>query len=253
MNTSSPIAIVTGGSRGLGRSTVLSLAKRGVHSIFTYHSNRAEAEKVASLTREAGAKAVALQLDTGNFSAFEDFVTAVRKTLQSWGRERFDYLVNNAGNSQHINFEKMTEADFDAVVNVHFKGVYFLTQKLLPLMNDGGRIANFSSGLTRVAVPGSSAYAAAKGAVEILTRYLAKELGPRRITANVVAPGPIQTDFSGGMVRDNPEVNKMVSAMTALGRPGVPEDVGPMIAALLSDENRWVNAQRIEVSGGLAL
>jgi NAD(P)-dependent dehydrogenase (short-subunit alcohol dehydrogenase family) len=253
MNTSSPIAIVTGGSRGLGRSTVLSLAKRGVHSIFTYQSNRAEAEKTASLAREAGAEAVALQLDTGNVSAFDDFVAAVRETLQSWGRERFDYLVNNAGNSQHINFEKVTEADFDAVVNVHFKGVYFLTQKLLPLMNDGGRIANLSSGLTRVAVAGSSAYAAAKGAVEIVTRYLAKELGPRRITANVVAPGPIQTDFSGGMVRDNPEVNKMVSAMTALGRPGVPDDVGPMIAALLSDENRWVNAQRIEVSGGLAL
>jgi NAD(P)-dependent dehydrogenase (short-subunit alcohol dehydrogenase family) len=253
MNSSSPIAIVTGGSRGLGRSTVLSLAKRGVHSILTYQSNRAEAEKVASLAHEAGAKAVALQLDMGDVSAFDDFVAAVRKTLQSGGRERFDYLVNNAGNSQHINFEKMTEADFDTVVNVHFKGVYFLTQKLLPLMNDGGRIANLSSGLTRVAVPGSSAYAAAKGAVEILTRYLAKEFAPRRITANVVAPGPIQTDFSGGMVRDNPEVNKMVSAMTALGRPGVPDDVGPMIAALLSDENRWVNAQRIEVSGGLAL
>ncbi len=130
------------------------------------------------------------------------------------------YLVNNAGNSQHINFENVTEADFDAVVNVHFKGVFFLTQKLLPLMNDGGRIVNLSSGLTRVSVPGSSAYAAAKGAIEVLTRYLAKELGPRRITANVVAPGPVQTDFSGGMVRDNPEVNKMVSAMTALWRPG---------------------------------
>jgi NAD(P)-dependent dehydrogenase (short-subunit alcohol dehydrogenase family) len=253
MNTSSPIAIVTGGSRGLGRSTVLSLAKRGVHSIFTYHSNRAEAEKVASLAREAGAEAVALQLDTGNLSAFDNFVAAVRKTLRSWGRERFDYLVNNAGNSQHINFDEVTEADFDSVVNVHFKGVYFLTQKLLPLIKDGGRIANISSGLTRVTVPGSSVYAAAKAAVEILTRYLAKELGPRRITANVVAPGPIETDFSGGIVRDNPEVNKRMSEMTALGRPGLPDDIGPMIAALLSDENRWVNAQRIEVSGGLAL
>ena len=253
MNTSSPIAIVTGGSRGLGRSTVLSLAKRGVHSIFTYHSNRSEADQVASLAHESGAEAVALQLDMGNLRAFDDFVAAVRNNLQSWGRERFDYLVNNAGNSQHINFEEVTEADFDSIFNVHFKGVYFLTQKLLPLMNDGGRIVNISSGLTRVAVPGSSAYAGAKAAVEMLTRYLAKELGSRRITANVVAPGPIQTDFSGGMVRDNPEVNKMISAMTALGRPGVPEDVGPMIAALLSDENRWVNAQRIEVSGGLAL
>jgi len=147
----------------------------------------------------------------------------------------------------------MTEQLFDDVVNVHFKGVYFLTQKLLPLMNDGGHIVNISSELTRVSVPGSSAYAAAKGAVEVLTRYLAKELGPRRITANVVAPGPVQTDFSGGMVRDNPEVNKQVSAMTALGRPGVADDIGPMIAGLLSDDNRWVNAQRIEVSGGLAL
>jgi len=147
----------------------------------------------------------------------------------------------------------MTEQLFDDVVNVHFKGVYFLTQKLLPLMNDGGHIVNISSGLTRVSVPGSSAYAAAKGAVEVFTRYLAKELGPRRITANVVAPGPVQTDFSGGMVRDNPEVNKQVSAMTALGRPGVADDIGPMIAGLLSDDNRWVNAQRIEVSGGLAL
>jgi NAD(P)-dependent dehydrogenase (short-subunit alcohol dehydrogenase family) len=253
MNTSSPIAIVTGGSRGLGRSTVLSLAQRGVHSIFTYRSNRPEAEKVAALAREAGAETAIVQLDTGNLSLFEDFVAAVRRTLQGWGRERFDYLVNNAGNSQHLNIEQMTEADFDTVVNVHFKGVYFLTQKLLPLMNDGGRIVNLSSGLTRVTIPGSSAYAAAKAAVETLTRYLAKELGPRRITANVVAPGPIQTDFSGGMVRDNPEVNKMISGMTALGRPGVADDIGPMIAALLSEENRWVNAQRIEVSGGLAL
>ena len=247
------IAIVTGGSRGLGRSAVLSLAKRGVHSILTYQSNRAEAEKVVALAREAGVKATALQLDTGNIREFDELVASVRKTLQSWAAERFDYLVNNAGNSQHIDFEKVTEADFDSVVNVHFKGVYFLTQKLAPLMNDGGRIVNISSGLTRVSVAGSSVYAAAKGAVEILTRYLAKELGPRRITANTVAPGPVQTDFSGGMVRDNPEVNKMISAMTALGRPGVPEDIGPMIAALLSEENRWVNAQRIEVSGGLVL
>jgi len=246
-------AIITGGSRGIGRNTAVNLAGRGVDIIFTYHSNQREAE---SLTREIeaiGRKAAAFRLDTGDLRAFDNFVAEVRKTLQSWGRERFDYLVNNAGNSQHINFDKVTEADFDAVVNVHFKGVYFLTQKLLPSINDGGRIVNLSSGLTRVAVPGSSAYAAAKGGIEVLTRYLAKELGPRRITVNVVAPGPIQTDFSGGMVRDNPEVNKMVSAMTALGRPGVPDDVGLMIAALLSDDNRWVNAQRIEVSGGLSL
>jgi NAD(P)-dependent dehydrogenase (short-subunit alcohol dehydrogenase family) len=160
--------------------------------------------------------------------------------------------VNN-GNSQHIDFDKVTEADFDAVVNVHFKGVFFLTQKLLPLMNDGGRIVNISSGLTPISLPGSSAYAAAKGAIEVVTRYLAKELEPRRITANVVAPAPVQTDFSGGLVRDNPEVNKTISSMTALGRPGCRDDVGPMIAALLSDANGWVNAQRIEVSSGLSL
>jgi NAD(P)-dependent dehydrogenase (short-subunit alcohol dehydrogenase family) len=180
-------------------------------------------------------------------------VAEVRTTMQAWGRDRFDYLVNNAGNSLHANFEQMTEAQFDSVVNVHFKGVYFLTQKLLPLIQDGGRIVNISSGLTRFSIPGSSAYAAAKGAVEVLTRYLAKELGSRRITANVVAPGAIQTDFSGGMVRDNPEVNKRMAEMTTLGRAGVPDDIGPMIAALLSDDNRWVNAQRIEVSGGMAL
>lgn len=246
-------AIITGAGRGMGRNTAVNLAKRGVDVIFTYHSNQTEAESLISEIEAIGRKAAASRLDTGDLRAFDGFVTDVRKMLQSWGRDKFDYLVNNAGNSQHINFEQMTEADFDAVVNVHFKGVYFLTQKLLPLMNDGGRIVNISSGLTRLSFPGGSAYAAAKGAIEVLTRYLAKELGPRRITANVVAPGPVQTDFSGGMVRDNPEINKQISAMTALGRPGLPDDVGPMIAALLSDENRWVNGQRIEVSGGLSL
>lgn len=252
-STKTRAAVITGASRGMGRNTAFNLARRGVDEIFTYHSNQTEAESLIREIDAMGRKAAAFRLDTGDLRAFDGFVANVRKTLQSWGYERFDCLVNNAGNSQHINFEQVTEADFDAVVNVHFKGVYFLTQKLLPLMNDGGRIVNISSGLTRVSVPGSSTYAAAKGAIEVLTRYLAKELGPRRITANVVAPGPVQTDFSGGMVRDNPEVNKQVSAMTALGRPGVPDDVGPMIAALLSDENRWVNAQRIEVSGGLSL
>jgi len=193
-------AIITGGSRGIGRNTAVNLARRGVDVIFTYHSNQTEAESLVREAEAIGRKAVGFRLDTGDIHSFDGFVADVRKTLQSWGRERFDYLVNNAGNSQHINFEQMTESDFDAVVNVHFKGVYFLTQKLLPLMNDGGRIVNISSGLTRVSAPGSSAYAAAKGAVEVLTRYLAKELGPRRITANVVAPGAIQTDFSGGVV-----------------------------------------------------
>ncbi len=247
------IAIITGGSRGLGRNTAINLARRGVDIVFTYRVNEKEAESLIREVEAMGRKAVAFRLDTGDTHAFDAFVAEVRKTLESWGRDRFDYLVNNAGNSQHINIDKVTEADFDAVVNVHFKGVFFLTQKLLPLINDGGRIVNISSGLARVSLPGSSVYGAAKGAVEVLTRYLAKELGPRGITANVVAPGAIQTDFSGGMVRDNPEVNKMVASMTALGRAGEPDDIGPMIAALLSDENRWVNGQRIEVSGGMAL
>jgi NAD(P)-dependent dehydrogenase (short-subunit alcohol dehydrogenase family) len=247
------IAIITGGSRGIGRNTAINLARRGADVIFTFRANQKEAD---SLVREIEAmerRAAAFRLDTGDVSSFDRFVADVRKTLQSWRRERFDYLVNNAGNSLHAGFEQMTEAQFDDVVNVHFKGVYFLTQKLLPLMKDGGRIVNISSGLTRFAMPGSSAYAAAKGAVEVMTRYLAKELGHRKITANVVAPGAIETDFSGGMVRDNPEINKRVAEMTALGRAGVVDDIGPMIAALLCDENRWVNGQRIEASGGMAL
>ena len=253
MKNSAPIAIVTGGSRGLGRSTVLSLARRGVHSIFTYNANRAEAEKVVSLAREAGATAVALQLDTGNVPAFDEFVGKVREALDRLGAQRFDYLVNNAGISHHNAFEKTTEAELDQLFLVHFKGVFFLTQKLLPLMNDGGRIVNLSTGLTRITIPGSAPYASMKGAIEVLTRYLAKELGPRGIAVNVVAPGAIATDFSGGMVRDNPEINKRVSEMTALGRAGVPEDIGPMIASLVSEEDRWINGQRIEVSGGMAL
>jgi NAD(P)-dependent dehydrogenase (short-subunit alcohol dehydrogenase family) len=247
------IAIVTGGSRGLGRNTVLSLARRGVRSIFTYNSNRAEAEKVVAAAGETGAKAVALQLDTGNIDAFDGFVRNVGRALAGFGAERFDYLVNNAGTSHHNAFDQTTEQELDKLYNVHFKGVFFLTQKLLPLINDGGRIVNISSGLTRIAIPGSGAYASMKGAIEVLSRYLAKELGPRGIAVNTVAPGAIATDFSGGMVRDNPQINKHVADMTALGRVGQPDDIGPMIAALLSDENRWVNAQRIEVSGGMAL
>ncbi len=251
--TGAKTAIVTGGSRGLGRNTVLSLAKRGVDSIFTYNSNRAEAEKVVGLAAEAGRKAIALQLDTGNIDAFDPFVKRVRDALAEMGAERFDYLVNNAGISHHKPFDQTSEEELDSLYNVHFKGVFFLTQKLLPLINDGGRIVNISSGLTRVALPGSSAYASMKGAIEVLTRYLAKELGERGIAVNTVAPGAIATDFSGGMVRDNPEVNRRVAEMTALGRVGRPDDIGPMIAALLSDDNRWINGQRIEVSGGMAL
>jgi len=247
------VAIITGGSRGLGRNTATNLIQRGVDVIFTYRANKEEADGLIREAEAAGRKAAAFQLDTGSVGAFDGFVAEVRNVLQGWGKERFDFLVNNAGNSLHADFAKTTEAQFDEIFNVHVKGVYFLTQKLLPLMKDGGRIVNVSSGLARVSLPGSSAYGAAKGAVEVLTRYLAKELGPRRITANVVAPGAIQTDFSGGMVRDNPEVNKRFADMTALGRPGLPDDIGPMIASLLADENRWVNGQRIEVSGGMLL
>jgi NAD(P)-dependent dehydrogenase (short-subunit alcohol dehydrogenase family) len=177
----------------------------------------------------------------------------VRRALAELGAGRFDYLVNNAGTSHHKAFDQTNEEKLDQLYNVHFKGEFFLTQKILPLLNDGGRIVNVSSGLVRFAIPGSSAYASMKGAVEVLTRYLAKELGPRGIAVNTVAPGAIATDFSGGMVRDNPEVNRRVAEMTALGRVGQPDDIGPMIASLLSDDNRWVNGQRIEVSGGMAL
>ncbi|MEO8411705.1 MAG: SDR family oxidoreductase [Propionivibrio sp.] len=245
------IVLVTGGSRGLGRSTVLSLAKRGVDSIFTYHSNRAEADKVVAEVRAARQNAIALQLDTGSVGSFGAFVDRVRAALKELGAQHFDYLVNNAGTSHHALIEKTTEEELDSLYNVHFKGVFFLTQKLLPLISDGGRIVNISSGLTRFAYPGSASYASMKGAIEVLTRYLAKELGPRGIAVNTVAPGAIATDFSGGMVRDNPELNQQIASVTALGRTGLPDDIGPMIAALLSDDNRWVNAQRIEVSGGM--
>ncbi len=247
------VAIVTGGSRGLGRNTVLALAARGVDTILTYNTNAAEADKVVGLVAEAGRKAVALQLDTGDAGTFDAFADRVRRALGEWGAERFDYLVNNAGTSHNKGFAQTTEAELDALYAVHFKGVFFLTQKLLPLINDGGRIVNLSSGLARVAMPNRAAYGSIKGAVEVLTRYMAKELGPRGIAVNVVAPGAIATDFSGGVVRDNPEVNKAIAGMTALGRAGLPDDVGPMIASLLSEENRWVNAQRIEVSGGMAI
>jgi NAD(P)-dependent dehydrogenase (short-subunit alcohol dehydrogenase family) len=251
MSPSKPLAIVTGGSRGLGRSTVLALARRGVRSIFTYHSNVAEAEKVVALTRDAGTEAIALQLDTGNVAGFDAFAGRVRDALRKVGAQRFDILVNNAGTSHNQVIEKTTEQELDDVYNVHFKGVFFLTQKLLPLLADGGRIVNLSTGLTRFAQPGRASYAAMKGAIEVLTRYMAKELGPRGIAVNTVAPGAIETDFSGGMVRDNPEINKAIAGSTALGRVGLPDDIGPMIASLVTADNRWVNAQRIEVSGGM--
>lgn len=251
--TENKIALITGGSRGLGRNTVLSLAKRGIHSIFTYNSARDEADKVVELAVQNGVKAIALKLDTGDTHSFDRFVEQVKTALKEMGSEHLDYLVNNAGISHHNSIAKTTEEELDLLYNVNFKGVFFLTQKLLPLINDGGSIVNISTGLTRICIPESGPYAALKGAIEVHTRYLAKELGPRGIKVNVVAPGAIQTDFSGGVVRDNPEINKFVSSVTALGRPGLPDDIGPMIASLLSEDNRWVNAQRIEVSGGMLI
>jgi NAD(P)-dependent dehydrogenase (short-subunit alcohol dehydrogenase family) len=250
-NSMAKIAIITGGSRGIGRSTVVHLAARGVDSIFTYRENQAEAAKVVAAVEAQGRRAIALQLDTGVAASFADFVERAKAALAELGAHRFDYLANNAGQSLHKAFDQTTEEELDAIYNVHFKGVYLLTQKLLPLIADGGRIINISSGLARVSMPGSSAYGAMKGAVEVLTRYMAAELGPRGIAVNTVAPGAVATDFSGGMVRDTPELAKRISDMTALGRVGLPDDLGAMISSLLSDDNRWISGQRIEVSGGM--
>ncbi|MDA8137653.1 MAG: SDR family oxidoreductase [Desulfobacteraceae bacterium] len=248
------IALVTGGSRGLGKSTILNLAQKGVDGILTYHSRQDEARNVVAEVQQMGRKAVALQLDTGNSKGFAPFAEQVKSVLrQYWQRDRFDFLVNNAGIGLHATFSDTTEEQFDRLMNIHFKGVFFLTQALLPLMADGGRIVNLSSGLARFSLAGYSAYAAMKGAVEVLTRYLAKELGPRRIAVNAVAPGAIETDFGGGMVRDNKDINRMIASETSLGRVGLPDDIGGLIASLLSDENGWINGQRIEASGGIFL
>lgn len=247
----STISLVTGASRGLGRNTALSIARHGGDVIVTWQSRSDEAEAVVAAIKALGRNAVALQLDTGKVSDFGQFAERLGKALRdTWQRDSFDHLINNAGHGDYALIADTTEAQFDRLVDVHFKGVLFLTQALLPLIADGGRIINLSSGLTRVSFPGYGAYAAVKGAVEILSIYMAKELGSRAITVNTVAPGAIETDFGGGAVRDNPDVNKIFADMTALGRAGVPDDIGPMIASLLSADNRWVNAQRIEVSGG---
>lgn len=248
------IAIVTGGSRGLGRAMALSLAAQGHDIILTYNSKQAEAQEVVASIESAGRKAAALQLDVSNSRSFAGFADRIKEALQeTWNRENFDFLVNNAGFGLHAPLLETSEEQFDQMVNVHLKGVFFLTQALLPLMKDGGRIVNISSGLTRFSFPGYAAYASMKGAVEVLTRYLAKELGPRGIAVNVVAPGAIETDFGGGAVRDNAQLNQMIASQTALGRVGLPEDIGGVVASLLSDDNRWINGQRIEVSGGMLL
>jgi NAD(P)-dependent dehydrogenase (short-subunit alcohol dehydrogenase family) len=248
------VAIVTGASRGIGRSAVERLARSGIDTIFTYHNDDADADAVIAEVEAAGAKSIALQLDTGDIASFGAFVESVKAALQTLGSTRFDFLVNNAGNNhRNMPFENITEEELDSIYNVHFKGVLFLTQKLSPLINDGGRIINISSVRTRTASRGGIVYASMKGAVEVMSRHMALEFGARKIAVNVVAPGPVATDFSGGVVRDNPEMNKRIADATALGRVGLPDDLGAAIAGLLSDDSRWINAQRIEVSGGVAI
>jgi len=245
------IAIITGASRGLGRASAIALARQGIAIIGTYHSNKAEADATATAVAEAGSKAVMLQFDSGESASFDGFVTRVRNVLkENFGSEHFDFLINNAGIGHYQPFADVREEDFDRLMNIHFKGVFFLTQKLLGLINDGGRILNISSGLARFSMPGSSTYACMKGAVEVLTRYLAKELGPRRIAVNTLAPGAIETDFGGGRVRDNKEINAFVASVTAMGRAGLPDDIGGAVAAILSDAG-WITGQRIEASGGM--
>ncbi|UNA37074.1 SDR family oxidoreductase [Klebsiella variicola subsp. variicola] len=248
------IALVTGGSRGLGKNAALKLAAKGTDILLTYHSNRQAALDVVAEIEQKGVKAAALALNVGDSSTFDAFASEVAQVLaQKWGRTTFDYLLNNAGIGLNVPFAETSEAQFDELMNIQFKGPFFLTQRLLPLLQDGGRILNVSSGLARFALPGYAAYAAMKGAMEVLTRYQAKELGGRSISVNIIAPGAIETDFGGGVVRDNAEVNRHIAAQTALGRVGLPDDIGDAIAALLSDELAWMNAQRVEVSGGMFL
>jgi NAD(P)-dependent dehydrogenase (short-subunit alcohol dehydrogenase family) len=250
----SPIALITGGSRGLGRNMALHLAERGVDSIITYRSAAAEAEDVVRAITAKGRRSAALPLDLAQSSTFEAFARSVRGELRErWQRDDFDFLVNNGGMGGHIEFLATTEAQFDEMMNVHLKGTFFLTQKLAPLIADGGRIVNISSGLARFTFPGSAVYAVMKGGVEVLTRYLAKELGSRKISVNTLAPGAIETDFNGGLVRDNPELNRQIAAQTALGRVGLPDDIGGAVAMLLAPENHWITGQRIEASGGMLL
>lgn len=254
MSTTNKIALVTGGSRGLGKDMALSLAKKGIDVVVTYNSKQDEAQAVVTEIEQAGQKAVALQLNAGDvksFAAFHDqFATVLKSTFST---DRFDFLINNAGIGIYNPIASTTEEEFDQLMNIHFKGVYFLTQKLLPVINDGGRIINIATGLTRIIGPGYSAYASMKGAIETLTKYMAVEFGPRKIAVNAVAPGAIETDFGGGGVRDNEQINKHIASVTALGRVGLPDDIGGVVAFLCTEEAYWINAQRIEVSGGQSI
>ncbi|GAA4458403.1 SDR family NAD(P)-dependent oxidoreductase [Rurimicrobium arvi] len=248
------IALVTGGSRGLGKDMAMRLAEKGIDVMITYNSRQDEAGKVVSAIQAMGRRAAAFQLDAGNTATFDAMLQQAGAWLEAqYGTAHFDFLINNAGTALYTPFAETTEEAFDTIMNIHLKGVYFLTQKALAYLNDGGRIINISSGLARFAFPGSSAYGAMKGAVEVLTRYMAKELGARGIAANVVAPGAIETDFGGGRVRDNKEMNAQIAGLTALGRVGLPEDIGGVVAFLCSEDGRWINGQRIEVSGGMML
>lgn len=254
MEKKNKIALVTGGSRGLGKDMALRLAEKGIDVVLTYNSKQQEAQDVAAGIEAKGGKAVALQLNTGDIKSFDAFIDQLKVTLaDKFGSENIDFLVNNAGIGGYAAINEVTEEMFDELFNIHFKGVYFLTQKMLPLMNQGGGIVNISSGLARFSMPGSSAYASMKGAVEVFTRYLARELGSRGIRANVVAPGAILTDFGGGHLRGSEQLQQMVSSVTALGRPGVAEDIGGVVAFLCTEDARWVNGQRIEVSGGMQI
>jgi NAD(P)-dependent dehydrogenase (short-subunit alcohol dehydrogenase family) len=248
------IGLITGGSRGLGKNTALAMARQGIDVVLTYQSKQALAQDTVNEIVALGRKAVTLQLDVAKVSSFDAFTNTLKQALQAeWQTGKFDFLINNAGTGITAPFAETTEQIFDDMVNIHLKSTFFVTQKLLPLINDGGRIINISSGLARFTLPGYSAYAAMKGGIEVLTRYMAKELGARGIAVNTVAPGAIETDFGQGLVRDNRDVNAFIASQTALGRVGMPDDIGPMITSLLSEDNRWVNAQRIEASGGMLI
>ena len=252
MTNNSKIALVTGGSRGLGKDMALQLAKKGLDVIITYHSKKDEAQAVVSEIEAMGRKALALQLDVAQSNTFDGFVESLKNVLQSdFQTDHFDFLVNNAGVGLYAPFTETTESQFDTMVNIHLKAPFFITQKLLPIMNDGGGIVNISSGLARFSMAGYDAYATMKGGVETLSKYQAATLGRRKIRVNVVAPGAIETDFGGGTVRDNEAVNKMIAGQTALGRVGLPDDIGSVVAFLCTDDAKWINAQRIEVSGGI--
>lgn len=250
--SASKIALVTGGSRGLGKEMAISLAKKGIDVIVTYMSKEAEAKDVVNEIQTLGQKAEALYLDMSNFSSLDSFKENLLQTLQTkWNTASFDFLINNAGMGATVPFEQVTEELFDEFLNVHFKGIYFLTQRCLPNINSGGCIINISTGTTRFTNPGYSVYASMKGAIEVFTKYLAKELGPKNIRANVVAPGPIETDFNKAAIRSNPQMKERLSSLSPLGRVGKAEDVGGIVAFLCTDESYWINGQRIEVSGGI--